>query len=177
MTTDNRSQFERKTRERKAPPQMVPDPLPGEPDLVNVDTTWCGEGACGEHARPRVAGQIATLGPKVMRALSGAAVQHAWDCSSLLLGGRYDVDADGGAWLAFYAGGSVGRYTPDGVLDAVVEVPVSKVTACTFGGPHLDQLFITTSREHLPPEAEPSGGALFMAVAGVSGRPVREFAG
>lgn len=87
------------------------------------------------------------------------------------------VDADGGVWVAFYAGGSVRRYTPDGVLDEVVEVPVTKATACTFGGADLDQLFITTSREHLPPDVEPSAGALFVATPGVSGRPVREFAG
>ena len=87
------------------------------------------------------------------------------------------VDADGGVWVALYAGGAVRRYTPDGVLDEVVEVPVSKATACTFGGPDLDQLFITTSREHLPADAEPSAGAVFVATPGLCGRPVREFAG
>lgn len=87
------------------------------------------------------------------------------------------VDADGGVWVALYAGGSVRRYSPDGLLDEVIEVPVSKATACTFGGPDLDQLFITTSREHLPPEAEPAAGSLFVATPGVLGRPVREFAG
>lgn len=87
------------------------------------------------------------------------------------------VDADGGVWVALYAGGAVQRHTPGGVLDEVVEVPVSKATACTFGGPDLDQLFITTSREHLPADAEPSAGALFVATPGVRGRAVREFAG
>ncbi len=87
------------------------------------------------------------------------------------------VDADGGVWVALYAGGAVQRFTPDGVLDEVIEVPVSKATACTFGGTDLDQLFITTSREFLPPEAEPAAGAVFVATPGVLGRPVREFAG
>ena len=87
------------------------------------------------------------------------------------------VDADGGVWVALYAGGSVRRYTPEGVLDEVIEVPVSKATACTFGGADLDQLFITTSRENLPPDAEPSAGAVFVATPGVRGRSVREFAG
>ena len=50
------------------------------------------------------------------------------------------------------------RYTRDGVLDAVVEVPVRIVTACTFGGPRLDQMFITTSREGLEPGADPLTG-------------------
>ena len=51
------------------------------------------------------------------------------------------------------------------------------MTACTFGGAGLDQLFITTSREGLAPDDDPVAGSLFRAEAGVSGLPVREFAG
>jgi sugar lactone lactonase YvrE len=87
------------------------------------------------------------------------------------------VDAKGGVWVALSNGGAVRRYTPDGVLDEVVELPVTKVTACTFGGPRLDELFITTSREGLQPVDEPHAGSLFRAVPGVTGLPVREFAG
>src|SRR5215212_7500284 len=87
------------------------------------------------------------------------------------------VDEQGGVWVALSNGGAVRRYTPDGVLDEVVEVPARKVTACTFGGPHLDQLFITTSREGLEPGADQLAGSLFRVVARVSGLPVREFAG
>lgn len=87
------------------------------------------------------------------------------------------VDAQGGVWVALAGGGAVRRYTPDGVLDFVVEIPARKVTACTFGGPCLDQLFITTSREGLGPGVDPLAGALFRAVVGVNGLPVREFAG
>jgi sugar lactone lactonase YvrE len=87
------------------------------------------------------------------------------------------VDADGGVWVAINRGGAVHRYTPEGALDEVVEVPASKVTACTFGGSELDQLFITTSREDLDPGDDPLAGSLFRAVIGVSGLPVREFAG
>lgn len=87
------------------------------------------------------------------------------------------VDAEGGIWVALYGGGAVRRYTPQGALDEVVELPVSKVTACTFGGPHMDQLFITTSREGLEPGVDPLAGALFRADVGVTGLPAREFAG
>ncbi|RBY83916.1 SMP-30/gluconolactonase/LRE family protein [Geodermatophilus sp. TF02-6] len=87
------------------------------------------------------------------------------------------VDAEGGVWTALADGGAVRRYTPDGQLDAVVEVPARKVTACTFGGTDLDQLFITTSREGLEPGEDPLAGALFRADVGVRGTPVREFAG
>jgi sugar lactone lactonase YvrE len=87
------------------------------------------------------------------------------------------VDAEGGVWVALSNGGAVRRYAPDGVLDAAVELAVTKVTACTFGGERLDTLFITTSREDLPNGVEPEAGSLFRAVPGVTGQPVREFGG
>jgi sugar lactone lactonase YvrE len=87
------------------------------------------------------------------------------------------VDAQGGVWVALSGGGSVQRYTPAGSLDAVIELPTPKVTACTLGGPSLDQLFITTSREKLEPGEDPIAGSLFRAQVDVPGRPIREFAG
>jgi sugar lactone lactonase YvrE len=87
------------------------------------------------------------------------------------------VDEEGGVWVALYGGGSVRRYTPEGVLDEVIEVAAKQVTACTFGGSGLDQLFITTSREDLKPGEDPLAGSLFRAAVGVAGLPVREFAG
>jgi sugar lactone lactonase YvrE len=87
------------------------------------------------------------------------------------------VDAEGGVWVALHRGGAVRRYTPAGALDAIVEVPTPKVTACTFGGAGLRELFVTTSQEGFEPGSRPPAGALFRAVPGVAGRPVREFAG
>jgi sugar lactone lactonase YvrE len=87
------------------------------------------------------------------------------------------VDAEGGVWVALFGGGAVHRYTPAGALDVVVEVPTAQVTACTFGGPRLDELFVTTSREGMAADDDPLAGALFRAEVGVPGLPVREFAG
>jgi sugar lactone lactonase YvrE len=87
------------------------------------------------------------------------------------------VDADGGVWVALHGGGRVHRYSPAGRLDEVVEVPTGQVTACTFGGAGLDELFITTSREGMKEGDDPPAGSLFRAAVGVRGRPVREFAG
>jgi sugar lactone lactonase YvrE len=87
------------------------------------------------------------------------------------------VDEEGGVWVALYGGGAVRRYTPEGVLDEVIEVPTKKVTACTFGGPDLNQLFITTSREGLEPGEDPLAGSLFRSTVGVGGLAVRAFAG
>ncbi len=87
------------------------------------------------------------------------------------------LDAEGGLWVAIFGGHAVHRYTPDGKLDAVIEVPPSQVTACAFGGDHLDELHITTSRENLAPGAEPGAGAVFHAIPGVRGLPLGTFAG
>ena len=87
------------------------------------------------------------------------------------------VDSEGAVWVALNEGGAVHRYTPQGVLDEVVELPVPKVTACTFGGPRLDELFITTSREGLEPGTDPLAGSLFRAVVGIAGKQAAEFAG
>ena len=87
------------------------------------------------------------------------------------------VDAQGGVWVAVNRGGAVRRYTSDGHPDEVIEVPARKVTACAFGGPGLDELFITTSREGLAADDDPLAGALFRVVPGARGEPVREFPG
>src|SRR5947209_11503675 len=87
------------------------------------------------------------------------------------------VDPEGGVWTAISNGGVVHRYTPDGRLDEVLKVPARKVTACTFGGKQLNELFITTSREGLPEGEDVLAGSLFRASAQVVGVPAREFAG
>lgn len=87
------------------------------------------------------------------------------------------VDADGGVWVALYAGAAVRRYAPDGTLDEVIEVAAERVTACTFGGPDLRQLFITTSREGLAPDEDPLAGSVFTAAPGVAGLPATAFGG
>jgi sugar lactone lactonase YvrE len=87
------------------------------------------------------------------------------------------IDAEDGIWVALWGGGAVHRYTPDGRLDLVVDLPVSNVTACAFGGPDLQTLFITTSRQGLEPADQPDAGAVFRYDAGVSGAPQHLFAG
>lgn len=87
------------------------------------------------------------------------------------------VDREGFVWVALSNGGAVWRFTPEGRHDGVIDVPSKKVTACTFGGNRLDELFITTSREGLQPGEDPLAGSLFRVRPGVAGLPVREFAG
>jgi sugar lactone lactonase YvrE len=87
------------------------------------------------------------------------------------------LDSEGGIWVAMWRGGAVHRYRPDGVLEEVVEVEPRQVTACTFGGEGLDELFITTSRQDLPADSDPTAGSLFRCRPGVTGVPPYEYAG
>ena len=79
------------------------------------------------------------------------------------------LDAEGRVWVALFGGSAVRCYSPDGALVEVVDLPAPKVTACTFGGPELDELFITTSRQGDSPEAHPAAGAVFRHRSGVRG--------
>lgn len=82
------------------------------------------------------------------------------------------VDADGRIWVALWGGSAVHCYAQDGSLVERLELPTSHVTACTFGGPALDTLYITTSQEDIDLSVEPLAGALFEAKVGVKGQPV-----
>ncbi len=84
------------------------------------------------------------------------------------------VDSQGTFWVAMNGAGQVRRYSPEGELLEVVEVPVPGVTACTLGGPSLTDLFITTSREG---DDSPGAGALYATAVDVPGLPVLPFAG
>lgn len=88
------------------------------------------------------------------------------------------VDVDGCIWTAFFAGGRVVRYRPDGVIDLVLPVPVSNPTCVCFGGADLRTLYITTASKFLAPEQrarEPLAGSL-LAVQGIGqGLPEHRF--
>jgi sugar lactone lactonase YvrE len=85
------------------------------------------------------------------------------------------VDAQGGVWVALWGGGAVHHYSASGELDEVVEVAATSVTACTFGGEALDELYITTSKNN--DDGNPAAGALFHYRPGVPGLPTLTFAG
>jgi sugar lactone lactonase YvrE len=85
------------------------------------------------------------------------------------------VDAEGGIWVAIWGGAALHRYTAEGLLDEVLELPVANVTSCCFGGADLATLFITTASRGAA--HEPLAGAVFAVRPGVTGRPSTPFAG
>jgi sugar lactone lactonase YvrE len=87
------------------------------------------------------------------------------------------VDAAGDVWVALWRGAAVRHYSSGGDLMDVLELPVPLVTACTFGGDDLGDLFITTSRMGVADGDQPQAGALFRCRPGASGRPAATFAG
>jgi sugar lactone lactonase YvrE len=87
------------------------------------------------------------------------------------------IDEEDGVWVAIWGGSAVHRYDWTGRLDLIVDLPVSNVTACAFGGPALQTLFITTSRQGLDEDVQPVAGAVFRYEAGVRGAPQHAFAG
>jgi sugar lactone lactonase YvrE len=91
------------------------------------------------------------------------------------------IDAEGMLWVAYWGGWRVVRWNPHtGEALAVIELPVERVTAPWFGGPNLDELYITSARTGLSADAlakQPHAGSLFVARPGVRGLPAFEFAG
>ena len=90
------------------------------------------------------------------------------------------VDSAGYIWSAFWDGAKIVRYAPDGKVDRVVAVPALRPTSCVFGGPGLDELYITSSRADLNTdvlERYPLSGDLFRLKAGVTGPEKFKFAG
>lgn len=88
------------------------------------------------------------------------------------------VDAEGFLWVAFWGGSAVRRFSPDGECVAVVPVPASLATACAFGGPGLNTLYITTARRGFTAEdreREPLAGRLFALDVDATGRPMHTF--
>ena len=91
------------------------------------------------------------------------------------------TDAQGRLWIAHWGGSCVTCHDPDsGAELARVMLPVSQVTNCTFGGPDLQTLFITSARVGLSPDqllGEPLAGALFAVSVDGPGLPAHAFGG
>ncbi|MEO0341041.1 MAG: SMP-30/gluconolactonase/LRE family protein [Bacteroidota bacterium] len=89
------------------------------------------------------------------------------------------IDAEGMLWIAHWGGHQVTRWNPEnGELLQKIAVAAPHVTSCCFGGPQLDQLFITTARIGLSPEQlkqYPLSGSVFSVTPGVSGVAATEY--
>jgi sugar lactone lactonase YvrE len=85
------------------------------------------------------------------------------------------VDSEGYLWNCRYGGCCVVRVAPDGVIDRVIEMPALNPTSCTFGGPDLGTLYVTSAGLDAPP-SDRLGGGLFAIQTDVPGQPENRFA-
>lgn len=89
------------------------------------------------------------------------------------------VDAEGGIWIALFDGGRLHRYTADGTLDAVLELPVRHPTCPAFGGAGMETLYVTSGRYTTAAisaaDTGPAAGALLALDVGVAGVPAVAF--
>jgi len=82
------------------------------------------------------------------------------------------VDAEDCLWIAFWDGWCVRRFSPDGECVATIDLPVQKPTSCAFGGPSLDEFYVTSATIGLDPSArarQPFAGGLLMLNTGCVG--------
>ncbi len=82
------------------------------------------------------------------------------------------IDSEDFLWNAQWGGSCVVRYSPDGVIDAVLNTPVSQPTCVAIGGAKMNLIFVTSARIGLTEaalDAQPQAGNLFIYRANVKG--------
>lgn len=89
------------------------------------------------------------------------------------------VDAEGFLWVAHWFGGCVTRYDPDGRRERKLDLPARQTSSMVFGGPDLDELYVTTAAMNnclmlAPNGYDPSkvfvGGPLYRLCPGIHGK-------
>ncbi len=71
------------------------------------------------------------------------------------------IDRDGRLWIAMLGAGTVVVYSPEGQVERRVEMPTKWVASVMFGGPDLDQLYVTSLDPSVAGQ-QPDAGATFV---------------
>lgn len=89
------------------------------------------------------------------------------------------IDAEGFLWCAHWFGGCLTRYDPDGKRERRIDLPASQTSSLTFGGPDLDEIYVTSAARSnalvLAPQGyDPAsvfvGGPLYRFRCGIQGQ-------
>ena len=85
------------------------------------------------------------------------------------------VDTDGCYWTCANDAGLLLRFTPQGVLDRTIELPMSKPSMCAFGGDDLQTLLVTSIVPGKPDDDEWDGSVIAVrpGAQGVPDTPFR----
>ncbi|CAG9132580.1 unnamed protein product [Plutella xylostella] len=83
------------------------------------------------------------------------------------------IDTDGNLWVANFDGRQVLKIDPrTSTILQKVAIPALQVTSVTFGGPNMDELFVTTASMNRGEEQPPPCGSTFRVTGlGVKGHP------
>jgi len=92
--------------------------------------------------------------------------------------GRIDgatCDEEGFYWGALVHDWAIVRFDPKGRLNRMIRLPVRHPLMCTFGGPNMDILYVTTSSVFMLPDdpPQPLAGCVF-AIHNVGARGIPE---
>lgn len=88
------------------------------------------------------------------------------------------VDAEGFLWCAHWFGGCITRYDPEGKRERRIDLPASQTSSLCFGGPELDEIYITSAAKSnalvlAPKGYDPTsvfiGGPLYRLHTGIRG--------
>jgi L-arabinonolactonase len=71
------------------------------------------------------------------------------------------VDAEGYVWNAEFFSGRVVRYTPEGKVDRVIQMPASRMTCPCLGGPELKTLYLTCASIGIEEGTEKGAGGIW----------------
>lgn len=85
------------------------------------------------------------------------------------------MDSGGYLWNCRFGGKCIVRIAPDGAIDRIVEMPVTNITSCTFGGSDYRTLYITTAAGPASPAEESFAGGLFAIHTETPGLPENRF--
>jgi len=90
------------------------------------------------------------------------------------------IDCEGKIWVACFSASKVVRFDPQtGQAIQEVKLPATNITSVCFGGPNLDELYVTCSRYNCPNlDSQPLAGSIFKVTGlGVKGRAPNNFKG
>lgn len=147
------------------------------------DGIGCSNSIAFDWARRRMYFADSTTGAIEQSPLDGNRRPEGWEPFARAAKGSPDgscTDADGYLWNAEWGGSRLVRYSADGEVDRVIELPASRPSCCAFGGSDYKTLYVTTARVGLSPEElekEPDAGSLYaVELDDVRGLPADQFA-
>lgn len=84
------------------------------------------------------------------------------------------IDSEGYLWNCRFGGSCIARISPEGVVAEIIEMPVTNITTCTFGGTDLKTLYVTTA-SILSKPGERLAGSLYSLEVDVPGLAENRF--